>query len=199
MSNYSPKSTGHLKPRKTILLMVEGKSEEVYFTRLSRLSDKYSIKTKISRDKGCLDIIRACSKEADRIGLEEDDIKVVVFDLDVVDESELNEAVRLSREEDVILMTSNLSFEIWLLMHFESASRVYSQDDYENRLSRLLNQEYKKSSGIGTNVNPKSVHDAIMRGSSSLKEPDPIKCKNSPNTSTLWSLVSDIMGDKERK
>ena len=73
--------------------MVEGESEAVYFNRVARLTDKYSIRTKVSRDKKCTDIIRNCAKQAEIIGLDEGDLKVAVFDLDVVEESLLKEAV----------------------------------------------------------------------------------------------------------
>jgi len=90
--------------------MVEEESEAVYFNRVGRLSDRFSIRTKVSRDKACTDIIRNCAKEAERLGLEDDDLRIAVFDLDVVDESLLKESLSLAGNLGVMVMTSNLSF-----------------------------------------------------------------------------------------
>ena len=173
--------------------MVEGESEEVYFNRIARLSNRYSIIPKISKDKRCDDIVINCMKMAKRLGLEGDDIKVAVFDLDVVKGPELERAITLADENDVILMPSNLSFEVWLLMHLEDVSKVYTQEDYEERLSRHLNERYRKSRGLRDNVNIDSVNKSIKRGERSLPDADPKKCLESPNTSTLWRLLSDIL------
>lgn len=189
------REVGHIEPKRTILLMVEGESEAVYFNRVGRLSDRFSIRTKVSRDKVCTDIIKNCVKEADRLGLEDNDLKVAVFDLDVVDESLLEESLSLARENGVIVMTSNLSFEIWLLMHFEKGSRLYSQDDYERRLSELLGHDYAKAKGLGKNLNSDSIKDAIERGKDSLPDPDPQLCKARHNTSTLWSVMQQVLND----
>ena len=175
--------------------MVEGESEAVYFNRVGRLSDRFSIRTKVSRDKVCTDIIKNCVKEAERLGLEDDDLRIAVFDLDVVDESLLKESLSLARDNGVIVMTSNLSFEIWLLMHFEKGSRLYSQDDYERRLSELLGHDYVKVKGLGNHLNQDSIRDAIKRGKDTLPDPNPQLCKTRHNTSTLWKILETINGD----
>ena len=194
-SDRRNREVGSIKPKRTIFLMVEGESEAVYFNRVGRLSDRFSIRTKVSRDKACTDIIRNCAKEAERLGLEDDDLRIAVFDLDVVDESLLKESLSLAGNRGVMVMTSNLSFEIWLLMHFEKGSRLYSQDDYGRRLSELLGRDYVKAKGLGKDLNPASIMDAIERGRDSLPVPDPQLCKTTHNTSTLWSIMQLILND----
>ena len=93
----------------------------------------------------------------------------------------------------VMVMTSNLSFEVWLLMHLEDLSRVYTQEDYEHRLSQLLGHKYRKSNGLKEKVNLDSVKSAVTRGKRYLNDPSPIVCKSMPNTSTLWSLLADLL------
>ena len=173
--------------------MVEGKSEEVYFNRIARMTDRYSIHTKVSKDKGCADIVRNCAKEASRIGLEDDDIRVAVFDSDAPSKEDIEEAVRIAKEKNVVIMTSNLSFEVWLLMHLEDVSHVYTQADYEDRLSQLLGRKYRKSQGLREMISLDSVESAVARGRRSLIDPSPIECKSRLNTSTLWSLLADLL------
>ena len=173
--------------------MVEGKSEEVYFNRIARMTDRYSIHTKVSKDKGCADIVMNCAKEASRIGLEDDDIRVAVFDSDAPSKEDIEEAVRIAKEKNVVIMTSNLSFEVWLLMHLADVSHVYTQEDYEDRLSQLLGRKYRKSQGLREMVSLDSVGSAVARGRRSLIDPSPIECKSKLNTSTLWSLLADLL------
>ncbi len=54
MSDPHSKRVGHIHPKKTILLMVEGESEEVYFNRIARLSERFSIISKVSKDKNAV-------------------------------------------------------------------------------------------------------------------------------------------------
>ena len=98
LSDSLVKTPGRIKPRKTFFLMVEGVSEEVYFNRIARLSEKYSLSIKVSKDKDCMGIINNCARESKRIGLEKGDLKAAVFDLDVVDRKTLQEAKKKSRE-----------------------------------------------------------------------------------------------------
>ncbi len=134
-----------------------------------------------------------CYLEAERKGLDKDDLKIAVFDLDVVEESELKEAIKIAQDKGVILMTSNLSFELWLLMHFEDKSKAYTQDDYEDRLSVHLGHKYRKSKGLKDKVNDTSIKNAIERGRVRLMDASPQTCLKTPNSSTLWKLMSEIV------
>ena len=176
-------------------MMVEGDSEKVYFDRIARMSERYSIITKVSRDKRCADIILNCDKEARRLGLDDGDLRVAVFDLDVVDKNELKNACELAEKLGVLVMTSNLSFEIWLLIHLEDNPHVYTQEDYENRLSVLLGHRYRKSEGLKERANPDAVREAIKRGKRKLKDPSPIRCKDTPNSSTIWEITLMLLDE----
>ncbi len=193
ISRDKSKRAGHIQPKKAVFLMVEGESEKVYFDRIARLPSNYSITAQVSEDKKCTDIIENCAKITDRKGLDDDDLKIAVFDLDVVDEQLLNEAVALADKEGVIIMASNLSFELWLLLHFEDPSHVYTQDDYEERLTGLLGRKYAKAKGLGDKVNPESIKNAVKRGKAILPDENPLKCKDTPNSSMLWKLIKTIM------
>ena len=186
------KKTEHIPLKKTVFLMVEGESEAVYFNRVARLTDRYNIRSKVSRDKKCTDIIKNCAKQGDILGLEEGDLKVAVFDLDVVDETLLREAVSLAEELDVKIMASNLSFEFWLLLHLEDTPHVYTQDDYEASLSQLLGRKYIKTKGLGDRLDLNSIQNAVKRGEKILPDSDPIKCKVISNSSMLWEILKSI-------
>ena len=173
--------------------MVEGESEETYFNRIARLTDAYSFRVKISRDKRPLDMIDNCFTESSRIGLDDDDLRIAVFDLDVVSPEELERSVRAAREKHVEIMSSNLSFEVWLLMHLCNVTRAYTQDDYEEILSGHIGHRYRKSEGLKERITLGTIRDAIERGRGALAIPDPMICKDTPNSSTLWKLLSDIL------
>ncbi len=193
LTESSVKTLGRIKPRKTLFLMVEGVSEEVYFNRIARLSEKYSLSVKVSKDKDCLGIINNCARESKRIGLEKDDLRAAVFDLDVVDRKTLEEAKKKAEKENILLLTTNLSFEFWLLLHLEENPRVHSQDEYEALLSQHLGYKYKKSKGIKDKVNLDSIEDAVKRAKKILNDSDPIACKTIQNSTNLWKIVSTIL------
>ena len=196
ISRDKSKRAGHIQPKKAVFLMVEGESEKVYFDRIARLPSNYSITAQVSEDKKCTDIIENCAKIAYRKGLDDDDLKIAVFDLDVVDEQLLNEAIALANKEGVIIMASNLSFELWLLLHFEDPSHVYTQSDYEARLSELLKRKYVKAKGLGDGVNLESIKNAIKRGKNILPNVAPLNCRDTPNSSMLWKLIETIFEDE---
>ena len=187
------KKVDHIQPRKTIFLMVEGESEAVYFNRVARITDRYSIRAKVSRDKKCTDIIKNCAKQADILGLEEGDLKVAVFDLDVVDETLLKEAISLAKDLDVKIMASNQSFEFWLLLHLGDAPHVYTQDDYEESLSLQLGRKYIKAKGLGDRLDLNSIKGAVSRGEKILPDSDLFKCKAISNSSMLWEILKMLI------
>ena len=193
MSDSLVKTPGHIRPRKTLFLMVEGVSEEVYFNRIARLSEKYSLSIKVSKDKDCMGIINNCARESKRIGLEEGDLKAAVFDLDVVDRKTLQEAKKKAEKENILLLTTNLSFEFWLLLHLEENPRVHNQDEYEELLSQHLGYRYKKSKGIKDKVNLETIGAAVSRAKKILKDSDPLACKKMQNSTNLWKIVAMIL------
>ena len=123
---------------------------------------------------------------------------VAVFDLDVVNDKKLDDAISLADEKGVTIMVSNLSFEVWLLMHLTDVSRLHSQDDYEEMLSRHIGHRYRKSEGLKAHINSESIFDAITRGMKRLKDPDPRICKATYNSTTLWKLVDEVISDVHR-
>ena len=153
-----------MRPRRTVFLEVEGESERVYFTRLARMSDKVSVICKVSKDKNCVDMVNNCVRDSAIKGLEEDDIKVVVFDIDVVKEEDLVEAMRIASENGILIAASNLSFELWLLMHLEDVHKIDTLDGYEDRISQIIGREYRKSVGLKDRINQSSVEEVIGRG-----------------------------------
>ena len=192
------KRVDHIRPRRTVFLMVEGESESVYFSRIARITESFSIKVKIAKDRRPAEIVRSCYEEALKLGLEDDDIMVAVFDLDVVNDKKLDDAITLAEEKGVTIMVSNLSFEVWLLMHLTDVSRLHSQDDYEEMLSRHIGHRYRKSEGLKAHINLESISDAITRGMKRLKDPDPRICKTTHNSTTLWKLVDEVISDDHR-
>ena len=107
--------------------MVEGVSEEVYFNRIAMLSETYSLSIKVSKDKDCMGIINNCARESKRLGLEEGDLKAAVFDLDVVDRKTLEEAKKKAEKENILLLTTNLSFELEFDIYGGNSDRFWEE------------------------------------------------------------------------
>ena len=165
MSDLHVRRTENRAPRTAVLIMCEGPSEKVYFDRLARMTESHALLTKVSKDKDPADIIRNCASEADRMGLQDTDVKVAVFDLDKVkSKEEMAELVNLAESLGIRLAVFNLTFEVWLIMHVGSLSRLDTKDDYEHELTRCLGEKYVKSKGLKERLNAESVDRAICEG-----------------------------------
>ena len=92
-----------------------------------------------------------------------------------------------------MLAASNLSFEIWLIMHLGDVSRLETQDDYERELSRLLGRRYEKSEGLKDHLTDSSVRKAVGMGSKRIPDGDLVSCKMTANSTTVWQIVSRII------
>lgn len=92
------------------------------------------------------------------------------------------------------LMLSNISFEVWLLMHYESFTVPYTEDELEKKLANHLGREYRKSDGIPFNID--MVRFARDNSKRNLPAGSNLECfKTNPST-RLHLLIDEIL-DKE--
>ena len=97
-----------------------------------------------------------------------------------------------------MLAASNLSFEIWLIMHLGDIGRLETQDDYEHELSRLLERRYEKAEGLKNRLTEESVRHAVGIGSKRLPDGSIVSSRKTANSSTVWKIVGKIIDDMMR-
>ena len=83
------------------------------------------------------------------IDIKNGDIVAIVTDHDFRYDEESIARLHLECEKNGFqLFLSNVSFEVWLLMHYKALSKPYSQEELEAELSEAIGHRYVKSEGI---------------------------------------------------
>ena len=117
--------------KKLMVIGTEGsnKTEEIYFREMERRQNNYHVLFVPGNETDPVNIvkntIRAKKKEA--LSINQGDIAVSVFDLDVEEKKkqQLYEAKKLAENENVRIVTSNPCFEVWYLEHFGYTSKSF--------------------------------------------------------------------------
>lgn len=147
---------GKKKTKPIVGIYCEGKSEEQYFKMLSqkygagniRTGQLHSkLKTKIkSLDESGEKLITAAKRkgEDDKV-----DKIYVVFDRDDKTSKDIQHCKKIADRDDITILFSSIDFEIWILMHFEQVTRLYTRKQLTNKLStkKYFNQDYEKFKG----------------------------------------------------
>ena len=127
-----------------ILLKVvgEGSSEVTYVEEIRRFVEGRTFKPYDAKG-GDIPNVRKETKR--RIGKGPG---VVIMDTDRNENEDLREFKRWCDSRGIILLISNPSFEVWLLMHFRDVTSNMSKEDLKHALTDCLGRKYEKKKGI---------------------------------------------------
>ena len=177
--------------------MVEGPSEKVYLERLHGLNPNVSVKVKVTNKKKAVDIVAECVRLSSREGLMPTDVRVVVFDCDVISKDDMEQAFALAKKNNILMAVSNLCFEYWLLLHFEEPlMRLDTGDLYNQELSKLLGKNYTNSEGLKGAITRETATDAILRSRKRLPSGDPVECHSKLNSTCMHTVAMLILDEK---
>ena len=180
-----------------LFVMGDGESECKYFDDLNGMVKRIRIRPRELGVSGWQKIIEKCdghvtSREVD---LKHGDRLAIVTDEDGRYDSD---SITLFQKEcdrkGYELMLSNKSFEVWLLMHYESFTVPYTQNELENKLTEHLGKEYRKSNGIPFNIS--MVRFARDNSERNLPGKSNLDCFRTNPSTRLHLLIDDIL-DKE--
>ena len=143
-----PRKTGKIKSNKTLLLVVEGETEQFYFSEM-RTVEKIpgiTIIPKIAKHSNPLTIIKTAINEKNSFVY---DFVCCIFDLDTIINDnlskELLDTLNEAKKLEIIFVGSLPSFEIWYLLHFCMPNKYYnSQAMLINDLRKYI-PDYEKS------------------------------------------------------
>jgi hypothetical protein len=138
--------------RKSVLISLEDtKSSKYYFERLIR--DKKLIgQVIIAKHRGTdpnnvLHAITQHVKENTNITYEK---SWIVIDKDDYSKAQINGVIQQARTSDICVAISNESYELWILMHFQSVTAYVNRKELSSQLNKIFKQkfrrEYSKSS-----------------------------------------------------
>ena len=146
----SRKSRAELEPLNLALIVVEGKTEALYLKHLKERNSNVEVIICESENKNPSKMVGNCvqkMREKD-VDVSQGDIVFCVFDVDSNSEEDLRNAVAIAEEKGIGLIISNPRFEVWLLMHFMSASSLPVDADLEGMLSKHICCEYSKTEDV---------------------------------------------------
>ena len=177
-----------------LFVMGDGESERSYFDRLNQMVKTVRIRPYDLGESGWKNIIKKCDGrvKAGEVDIKHGDRLAIITDEDGrYDASSLSAFQKECDRKGYDLFLSNVSFEVWLLMHYERPVSVRSQDDLEERLSHLLGRKYRKSQGIPFDID--MLKRAIENAGISLSERDNLKCLGKNPSTTVHFLVGPIL------
>ncbi|MEL4236638.1 RloB family protein [Lactobacillus amylovorus] len=150
------------KEKKSIYIYCEGESEVKYFKMLRRKYDSSNVGIAIRKtDKSgdALGMIKYALKQTkQQINEKRNKRKrkihylsdiYIIFDRDGKSNAEIEEIYKEAAKNNIKIMFSSTSFEVWILMHFEQVASTedHSQKWLENKLSKYFETNYHRFKG----------------------------------------------------
>ena len=127
-TKYRPKNTRN--ETKLVFIMGDGESEQTYFDDLNRELRGIRLRTEVLNKVGWKNKIRKCDGHvrSGEIDLKGGDRLVIVTDEDKrYDENSIREFQEECERKGYRLALSNVSFEVWLLMHLLDKNERYNR------------------------------------------------------------------------
>lgn len=155
------------KPKNKIIIAAEGKNktEKMYFNHFDDGKKNYSIAFAKGNYTDPLNLVRMLIDEIKKVGLDltDGDEAFCVFDTDVDPEKNniINEAKKLAFANNIKIISSTPSVELWFLLHFEYTTASMSNKDLINRLKEHYHN-YDKNIDIYPDISDKTA-DAIEK------------------------------------
>ena len=186
------KNKPNRKERRLLIIGTEGgkNTEQLYLRGLERSQDKYHIIFASGNDTDAKRIVENTAETAKKEGINRKfgDQAFSVFDLDL-DKQKValfNVACEIAKNKRIEVLTSNPTFELWLLLHFEYSTRQYANaKELEKSLKRHL-PKYTKTNICFDKLYPRRFE--AIENSSKLAEyqeqsgTEQIKAYNNPIT-----------------
>ncbi|WEV50957.1 RloB family protein [Lactobacillus sp. ESL0731] len=191
--------------KKIIVIFCEGETERNYFNmlRLKYRSANVQIKfKKLGNGNGLitrhLSEIKECRRKYKNCEI------YVCFDRDDLTLKELQQQLKEAKDNNLKVMYSNVSFEVWLLNHFRKLSHIreMTHNDLYNQLQKFLNvSDYKDYKGSNmTNDFIDRVRNALenTKEYASLENnPQLLNCNPYTNVGIEVKLIFDLT-DKQK-
>lgn len=152
-------------PKNKIIIAVEGKNktEKTYFSNFDDGKKRYSISFAKGNYTDPVNLVKMLIIEIKKLGLdlENNDEAYCIFDTDIDIQKNIliNDAINLAKENNIKVITSNPSIEIWFLLHFEYTTSRMNNKELIKRLRKYY-PNYDKNINIFKDIN-QNVKEAI--------------------------------------
>ncbi|MBA7541989.1 hypothetical protein ES705_34305 [subsurface metagenome] len=147
--------------REKILIVTEGeRTEPNYFEGFKTIIPRGILHVEvIGTGFNTVQVVQAAQKERyDKRGTDEEYDRVwVAFDKDDFPNRDFNNAVFLSKTDNIRCAYSNESFELWYVLHFQYLDTAINRRQYIEILERILSHPYQKN-------DPKTFYELQSKG-----------------------------------
>ncbi len=187
-----PRKTKTKQSNKTILIIAEGQTEQIYFSEIKSIEKiaGITIIPKLAKHSDLYSILnKALSEKRGKIY---DEIWCV-FDRDIFISNnlplKLKKKLHQAQEKGINFADSLPAFEIWFLLHYEMPNRYYTkQDELIKQLQKHISQYEKKQKYLNkaklySNLKPR-LNDAISNSKTLEKRNN----SNSDNQSSFCNV-----------
>jgi hypothetical protein len=180
--------------KRSLYILTEGITEQAYFSRISEiLGDdaewRFSVHVDVREiEEGSKTDAVGMVKEA-KENINNYDEVWVVFDRDRDSRNKILEAVEIAKKWKIKIAFSSISFEEWVLLHFEKCAHAFERSDCESRgeqcvcngticVSTYLKQNYYPSYKKGK---AKLYDELADKQTIALENTAWLRCHHSPN------------------
>jgi len=129
--------------KKTVYILTEGKTEEAYFARIGEILGndtdwKYSVTFEVREivDGSKTDPVKMVKEAKEQKGSFNE--IWVVFDKDRERDILNEKAIALATKSKIKVAFSSISFEHWIILHFEKSTFAFQRSDCESRSTNAV-------------------------------------------------------------
>ena len=182
-----------IRNHKAIYLFVEGEADKAYFDTLKAELHMPGLKAFDTKGGSGIKVLEKARSKLKLGNLDEDSEKYLVFDKDALTQGELQGILKRAKEEGFGIGFSNISFEVWLLAHFEKLTKgLLSQKSLEISLSQHLKQSYKKA-------NQKQLEIIISKYEAAINNANVVnKVDFDYQCTTIGTMIEEIRGSSKK-
>lgn len=161
------------KSKRVVLIAYEGenKTEKNYLSNFSGRDKDYIIKPVPGNETDPINLVRQTIQKVKDLSLDlsEDDKAYCVFDTDTKPEKniQIESAIKLAKDNDIIPIVSAPCVELWFLLHYEYTTAVINSNDVIERLKKHY-PKYEKNCIIYSEI--KDRVDIAIKNSKKLEK-----------------------------
>ncbi len=173
MSRDRSRNKYNRKSKRVVLVSYEGenKTEKNYLSNFSGRDKDYIIKPVPGNETDPINLVRQTIQKVKDLSLDlsEDDKAYCVFDTDTKPEKniQIESAIKLAKDNDIIPIVSAPCVELWFLLHYEYTTAFINSNDVIERLKKHY-PKYEKNCNIYSEI--KDRVDIAIKNSKKLEK-----------------------------
>ncbi len=181
MVRLASRKEGSRRPRNIVLIVTEGRTEQLYFDGLKQRGCNVLIRTTGTSDTDPVNLVKFCRQQIldNSLDLGAGDMAICVFDIDENTKQNLIRAESMAERNGISLAVSNPCFELWLALHFVDVDHPLDRREAHSLVRRHIH-------GYSKVANHNDVLTSL-RGSA-MQHADRLWSINGPKKGTTVSI-----------